>query len=84
MASIEDLLEEIARIERDIEELHDYRAEVSPRNWTGSRWGRFKNSLKHILVARQIERHLRYLELQRAIAYNSYRDLEKTRDRGST
>lgn len=75
--SPEELLERIARIEGDIHELLDYRTEVDLHKQSVRGWARFIASLKLLLVARQIERHLIYLKLQRRIAQDSYERLQK-------
>ncbi|MGF1471577.1 MAG: hypothetical protein ACFB50_07545 [Rubrobacteraceae bacterium] len=70
-------MEEIAEIEGDIQELLDYKTEVQIHKESVRGWGRFIASLKLLLVARQIERHLVYLKLQRRIAQDSYDRLRK-------
>ncbi len=76
--SSEHLLREIARIEADIEELVAYRAEIKAHNRAASGWwARYKSGLRVIMVRRQIENHLRFLRLEREMAYDSYRNLER-------
>jgi hypothetical protein len=38
---------------------------------------RYKSGLRVIMVRRQIENHLRFLRLEREMAYDSYRNLER-------
>lgn len=76
-AKPEELLEQVARIEGEIRELLDYRSEVNLHKRSVRGWARFVASLKLLLVARQIERHLVYLKLQRRIAQDSYDRLQK-------
>lgn len=73
----EELLEQIARAESDIQELLEYKSEVDLHKQSVRGWARFIASLKLLLVARQIERHLVYLKLQRRIARDSYERLQK-------
>ncbi len=78
MYSSEHFLREIARIEGDIEELMAYRAELEAHNRAASGWwARYKSGLRIVMVRRQIENHLRFLKLEREIAYDSYRNLER-------
>ena len=72
----EELLEQIARIEADIQELLDYSAEVNLHKASVTGWKRFIASLKLLLVARQIRRHLVYLKLQRRVAQDAYDRLQ--------
>ena len=74
-ATPEELLEQISQIEADIRELLDYSAEVNLHKRSVKGWQRFVASLKLLLVARQIRRHLVYLKLQRRIAQDSYDEL---------
>jgi hypothetical protein len=76
-SSPEELLKQIAQAEADIQELLDYSAEVNLHKSSVKGWKRFIASLKMMLVARQIRRHLVYLKLQRRIAQNSYDRLQK-------
>ena len=76
-SSPEELLEQITQIEADIQELLDYNTEVNLHKASVTGWKRFLASLKMMLVARQIRRHLVYLKLQRRIAQNSYDQLQK-------
>ncbi|MGB3635404.1 MAG: hypothetical protein WA982_15285 [Rubrobacteraceae bacterium] len=75
-SSPEELLEQITQIEADIRELLDYNAEVNLHKQSVKGWQRFVASLKLLLVARQIRRHLVYLRLQRRIAQDSYDALQ--------
>lgn len=74
-SSPEKLLEQITQIEADIRELLDYNAEVNLHKRSVKGWQRFVASLKLLLVARQIRRHLVYLKLQRRKAQDSYDEL---------
>ncbi|CAN5557471.1 hypothetical protein BH24ACT22_BH24ACT22_09510 [soil metagenome] len=76
-SSPEELLEQIERVEADIQELLDYNAEVNLHKSSVKGWQRFVAGLKLLLVARQIRRHLVYLKLQRRIAQDSYDELMK-------
>lgn len=83
MARAEDLLQEIARIESDIEELLDYRDQLENPDPGLHGWGRLKWALEHVLASRQIERHLRCLKLELEIAHDSQRSLERAEQRRS-
>ncbi|HZY66232.1 MAG TPA: hypothetical protein VFE21_10185 [Rubrobacteraceae bacterium] len=76
-ASPEELQKQIDQFESEIRELLDYRTEVDLHKRSVKGWARFIASLKLLLVARQIERHLVYLKLQRRIARDSYDRLQK-------
>ena len=77
-AGSEDILREIAHIEKDIEELLGYRSEMEARHRAAiGWWARYKAGLQYVLVKRQVENHLRYLKLQRRIAEDSLQELEK-------
>lgn len=77
MSSSEHFLREIARIEDDIEELLAYRAELQAHSEAASGWwARYKCGLKIVMTRRQIENHLRFLRLERELAYESCRKLE--------
>ena len=71
-AKPEELLEEIAKIEADIQELLDYKTEVDLHKSSVKGWAHFIASLKMLLVARQIRRHLVYLKFQRRVAQDTY------------
>lgn len=75
-AKPEELLKQIEQIEADIQELLDYGTEVNLNKSSVTGWKRFIASLKVLLVARQIRRHLVYLKLQRRIAQDSYDRLQ--------
>lgn len=75
-ATPEELLKQITQIEADIQELLDYSMEVKLNKSSVTGWKRFIASLKVLLVARQIRRHLVYLKLQRRIAQDSYDRLQ--------
>lgn len=77
MTGSEKLSEDIARIEDDIQELLDYRTEIDEYKQSVQGWARFVVSLKLLLVARQIERHLVFLKLERRIAQDTLRELEE-------
>lgn len=72
----EELLEELDKIEQDIQELVDYKAEVYRHKRSVRGWARFTADMKLILVRRQIDRHLVYLKLQRRIAQDCYKRLQ--------
>lgn len=73
----EELLREIAGIERDIEELLDYRSGLSVRDPALKGWPGFVSSFRRRMASRQALRHLQYLRLAREIAHSSYEDLNK-------
>ncbi len=75
-SSPEELLEQMKQIEADIQELLDYSTEVNLHKSSVKGWKRFIASLKMLLVARQVRRHLVYLKLQRRIARDSYDKLQ--------
>lgn len=77
MAGSEELSEDIIRIEGDIQELLDYRAEIDQYKRGVRGWARFVIGLKFLLVARQIERHLVYLRLEHRIAQDALRESQK-------
>ena len=70
-------MEQIKQFEADIQELLDYSTEVNLHKRSVTGWKRFIASLKLLLVARQVRRHLVYLRLQRRIAQDSYDNLQK-------
>ncbi len=83
MTAPEKLSEDLIRIEGDIQELLDYRTEIDQRKRSVRGWARFVISLKLLLVARQIERHLVFLKLERRIAQDTLRELEEAGARNS-
>jgi hypothetical protein len=72
----EELVKEINRVEKDIQDLLDYRTEVNEHRRSVRGWARFVVELKLLLVARQIERHLVFLKLELKIAQNELGELE--------
>jgi hypothetical protein len=79
----DELLRDIARIEKEIEELLDYRASLFVRNPSLTGWSRFVAGFQSRMAARQALRHLQYLRLEREIANHTYENLDKTGRRGS-
>lgn len=81
MDRIDESLREIARIEKDIEELLEYRATLFDRGRTITGWAGFVGGLKLRLDCRQIQRHLQYLRLKLDVARHAHENLQKTRGR---
>lgn len=77
MSDPEETLREITRLQSDIEELRDYRAELIAHQERAAGWARFTGRLKFMMLARQIQRHLLYLNLQLELAQESYRKLQE-------
>lgn len=75
--SCEELIEELDRLERGIQELIDYKIEMRLHKQSVKGWKRFVADLKMIYTRRQIDRHLVYYKLQRRIAQNCYDRLQK-------
>ena len=83
MDKTEELLQEIARIEREIEELLDYRSGLLVKEPGLSGWPGFVAAFHRRTAARQALRHLQYLRLAREIAYGSYEDFSNKQQRDS-
>lgn len=77
MDKTEELLQEIAKIEKELEELLDYRAGLFVKDPTLTGWAGFVAAFRRRMAARQALRHLQYLRLAREIAYSSYEDHNK-------
>lgn len=78
MDTPEDLLREIARIDKDIEDLLEYRAGLFADVPALTGWSTFVAGFKRRMAARQAQRHLQYLRLQRETAHHTYESLNKT------
>lgn len=78
----ENLLKDIARLEKDIEDLLEYRSELLAGGPALTGWAAFVSGFKRRMAARQALRHLQYLRLEREIAHRSYENLNKTAKRG--
>ena len=73
----EEMLRQIAELEKELEDTIDYRNSIDPRNLTtGVKIG-VMSKLRYRFAARQIQRHLQYLRLQLALTQDS---LEKARE----
>ena len=79
MDRAEDLLHEISRIEKDIEDLLEYRAGLFANGPALTGWPALVAGFKRRMDARQVQRHLQYLRLERETAYYSYENLNKNR-----
>lgn len=76
MSDSEETLREITRLQSDIEELRDYRAGLIAHQEEAVGWARFTGRLRLMMIARQIQRHLHYLNLQLELAQESYQKLQ--------
>ncbi|MGB3683830.1 MAG: hypothetical protein WA990_15245 [Rubrobacteraceae bacterium] len=72
MDKSQDLLSDIARIEKEIEDLLEYRSELFMGGPALTGWAAFVAGFKRRMASRQALRHLQYLRLEREIANNSY------------
>ena len=73
----EQMLRQIAELEKELEDTLDYRDSIDPRNlMTGAKIG-VMSKLRYRFAARQIQRHLQYLRLQISLTQDS---LEKARE----
>lgn len=77
MDKTKELLDEIARLEREIEELLDYRSGLFVKDPGLTGWPGFVAAFRRRTAARQALRHIQYLRLAREIAYGSYEDFCK-------
>ena len=82
MGKAEDLLNEIARIEKDIDDLLEYRSGLFADGPALTGWPAMVARFKRRMDARQVQRHLQYLRLERETAYHTYETLDKTAQRG--
>ncbi len=78
MDKAEDLLLEIARIEKDIEDVLEYRAGLFADGPALTGWSALIAGVRRRMDARQAQRHLQYLRLERDTAYHSYETLNET------
>lgn len=82
MDRADEILREIARIEKDIEDLLEYRAGLFANGTALTGWAGFVAGFKRRFACRQILRHLQYLRLELETARHSYEVLlKKTRQR---
>ena len=81
MDTPEELQRQIDRIEKDIEDLLEYRAELFANGPALTGWSGFVAGFKRRMAARQALRHLQYLRLERETAYYWYENLNKTDDK---
>ncbi len=83
MSDPEETLREIARLQSDMEELRDYKAELIARQEEAAGWARFTGRLRFMMLARQIQRHLHYLNLQLDLAQTNYQRLQDAAEKRS-
>ena len=73
--SSEDLLKEVEEASRNLEELLAYHSDVLKQGREGRRWAQLKWQFRHLMLRRQIERHVLYWRLQHQIAEDAYKKL---------
>lgn len=81
MSRSEEMLRQIAALEKELENTIDYRNEIDPRNWTtGVKIGVWQK-FRYRFAARQIQRHLQYLRLQISLTQDSLERVKETERR---
>lgn len=77
MERYEEYLQQIAKLDKEIEDLTEYRSDINPRNWAIDGKGSLMSRFRYHFNRRQILRHLQYLRLQRALVQDSYEKFER-------